>query len=103
MSEANTPELRTVTLDQPFKRGEETIGTVQVRTPRSGELRGTNLNALLNLNYDALEIVLPRITVPILSKQDVAALHPADLTQFATEVMDFLLPKGAKAGLSQHS
>lgn len=93
-------ELRTVDLDHPFQRGEETIASVKVRTPNSGELRGTNLNALLNLDYGALEIVLPRITIPTLSKLEVAALHPADLTQFATEVMDFLLPKAKKADLS---
>ncbi|AXB75461.1 phage tail assembly protein [Novosphingobium sp. P6W] len=97
---ATAAALALVTLDTPLKRGEATIESVQVRKPQSGELRGLSLSQLLNLDYGALETLLPRITIPMLSKQDVAALDPADLTQLGSEVMDFLLPKGAKAGLS---
>ncbi|EIZ77780.1 phage P2 GpE-like tail protein [Novosphingobium sp. Rr 2-17] len=104
MSEANTPALRTVTLDYPITRGEQTITVVQVRKPASGELRDLSMSALLNLDYNALEKLLPRITMPLLSKNDISTLlDPADLTQMATEVMDFLLPKGAKAALSPNA
>jgi hypothetical protein len=92
--------LALVTLDTPLVRGEETIEQVRVRKPKSGELRGLSLSDLLKLEYAALETLLPRITVPTLSKQDVASLDPSDLTQLGSEVMDFLLPKEAKAALS---
>ncbi|SLK09485.1 phage tail assembly protein [Novosphingobium mathurense] len=96
----SSAEIRTVTLDTPIRRGEQTIETVQVRKPKAGELRGLSLSSLLNLDYAALEGLLPRITAPLLSKQDIAGLDPSDLTQLGSEVMDFLLPKGAKAALS---
>jgi hypothetical protein len=92
-----------VTLDTPIMRGELTIDVIEVRKPKSGALRGLSLSALLNLDYGALETLLPRITTPILSKQDVAELDPSDLTQLGSEVMDFLLPKDAKAALSPNS
>lgn len=89
-----------VTLDFPLVRGANTITEIMVRRPGSGELRGLHLTALLNLDYGSLETLLPRITSPRLQKTDVAALDPADLTQLGSEVMDFLLPKSAKAQVS---
>ena len=91
---------RSIMLDTPIVRGAETIETVAVRKPGSGELRGLTLMALSQLDYAALETLLPRITTPTLTKADVAALDPADLMQLGGEVMDFLLPKAAKASAS---
>lgn len=93
---AASTSLRSVTLDTPLTRGEETITAVQVRKPGSGELRGLTLMALSQLDYAALESLLPRITMPILHKADIARLDPADLMQLGGEVMDFLLPRAAK-------
>lgn len=65
-------------------------------------MRGLSLSSLLNLDYAALETLLPRITLPGLGKADIAALDPSDIIQLGSEVMDFLLPKAAKAALSQN-
>lgn len=99
MNEHNV-SLRGVDLDTPVVRGEQTISTVQIRKPHGPELRGLSLSHLLNLDYGALETLLPRITIPPLTKPEVAALDPSDLIQLGSEVMDFLLPKAAKAALS---
>jgi hypothetical protein len=93
MSDNNAATMKTVTLDEPIVRGDTKIEKVMVRKPKSGELRGTQLVNLLNMDVTALEVVLPRITVPTLSKHDVAALDPADLTQLGMEVCGFLLTK----------
>lgn len=93
---AGTTCLRTVTLDVPLKMGEQTIETVEVRKPASGELRGLTMMALSQLDYAALETLLPRITQPRLSKHDIGNLDPADFMQLGGEVMDFLLPRSAK-------
>jgi hypothetical protein len=98
---ASSTSLRTVTLDTPLARGEgDPITQVTVRKPNSGELRGLTLMALSQLDYDTMEKLLPRITIPILHKADVARLDPADLMQLGSEVMDFLLPNAAKAQVS---
>ncbi len=89
------------TLDGPVTvNGSEVIaaGTeIHVRKPMSGELRGLTINALLNCDVSALLTIAPRITTPVIPKG--ASMDPADLTQLGGEVMDFLLPKAAKAVL----
>lgn len=94
------PQMSTVILDAPIVSGDITISEVKVRKPQAGELRGLSLSALLNLDYAALENLLPRITIPTLTKAQIIAMDPSDFTQLGSEVMDFLLPKGAKAALS---
>jgi hypothetical protein len=93
---SSSTSLRTVTFDVPLQIGEQTIESVEVRKPASGELRGLTLMALSQLDYAALETLLPRITMPRLTKQDLARLDPADFMQLGGEVMDFLLPQAAK-------
>ncbi|TCP99869.1 tail assembly chaperone E/41/14-like protein [Sphingomonas sp. PP-F2F-A104-K0414] len=95
------PELATVNLDFPFTRGDQTIDKVQVRRPRSGELRGLNIADLVQMNVAATAKLLPRITMPPLTDTEINNLDPADLTQFGMEIQDFLLPKAAKEQGSQ--
>jgi hypothetical protein len=94
MSEQTKPN--TVTLDTPIIRGEQTITEITLRKPKSGELRGTSLNALVNLDIDALGKVLPRIATPQLTEFDVRDMDPADLVQLGVAFADFLLPNRAR-------
>lgn len=87
-----------ITLEEPIERGTQTITHVTVRKPKSGELRGTQLVNLLHMDVAALEIVLPRITQPTLTKAEVSNLDPADLTQFGVEVSGFLLTRANREG-----
>jgi hypothetical protein len=87
----------TITLDTPIQRGEQTITSIALRKPASGELRGIALTELLQLDVAALQKVLPRISSPTLTEQDVGRLDPADLVQLGTKVAGFLLPKSAQA------
>lgn len=96
MSQAND----TITLDEPLKRGEQTITSVSVRKPASGELRGVALSDLLNLEVNAVIKILPRVTSPSLTEQEVARLDPADLVQLGSKVAGFLLPKSVKGEAS---
>lgn len=100
MSEKNP---NTVTLDEPLKRGEQTIEEVTLRKPSAGELRGTSLAALANLEVTALQKVLPRISTPMLTEADVANLDPADLVQLGGVFSGFLLPKAVKANMESQS
>ena len=93
----------TVTLDSPIKRGDQEIKEVALRKPLSGELRGTSLSALVNLDVDALQRVLPRITTPTLTEQDVAKLDPADLVQIGGKFAGFLLPKAVQASMESQT
>lgn len=90
-------EFRTVTLDTPIVKGETTIDTLQLRKPRSGELRGLSLVDLGQLKVDALTEIVPRIAIPTITKADVANLDPADLLAIGAEIGGFLLQKSHRA------
>ena len=99
----NTENPNTITLDTPIQRGTQTITEVTLRKPSAGELRGTSLQALCNLDVDALSKVLPRITSPMLTDADVARMDPADLVQMGAMFAGFLAPKAALAILSSQT
>ncbi|GJA75418.1 phage tail assembly protein [Aeromonas caviae] len=84
---------KTVTLDNPIQRGEQTISEIVVRKPMAGQLRGLNMTDILQMDVNALSKLLQRITSPALTEVDISAMDPADLMQLGQEVAAFLLPK----------
>ncbi len=92
------PIIKIVNLNSPITRGENRITEIKVQKPASGQLRGVSLKALLEMEVDDICKVLPRITQPTLTDEEVHRLDPADLTQFGIEVVNFLLPKEASTG-----
>lgn len=95
-----TSTTKTVTLDTPIQRGEQTITAIELRKPHAGELRGVSLLELMQMDVIALRKVLPRLTSPALTEHEIGFLDPADLFQLGSEVTGFLLPKSAKAEAS---
>lgn len=90
-----------ITLESPIQRGERTIDSIALRKPAAGELRGIALADLLRLDVAALIAVLPRITSPTLTPQDVQQLDLVDLTALGTEVLGFFMSKADRANLPQ--
>lgn len=88
---------KTITLDSPIKRGDQTIESITLRKPTAGELRGVPLMSLMQMDVAALTTVLPRITEPTLTTADVSGMDPADLVQCGVEVAGFLVPKAQLA------
>ncbi|EPJ4165311.1 phage tail assembly protein [Citrobacter freundii] len=82
-----------VILDNPLQRGNTSVTEVTVRKPNSGALRGTRLQALLDMDVESMMIVLPRVTTPALSKTEIMLMEPGDLLQLSVELVSFLLPK----------
>ncbi len=74
-----------ITLDNPVKRGEQVIEQVTLMKPNAGTLRGVSLAAVANSEVDALIKVLPRMTAPMLTEQEVAALELPDLVAYFHE------------------
>lgn len=92
---------KSVTLENPIKRGDQVITEISLRKPLAGELRGLSLIDVLNMQFNALQKLLPRITTPTLTEIEVAQLDVADLTQLSVEVTGFFLTKAAKEESSQ--
>ncbi|EBA8167913.1 phage tail assembly protein [Salmonella enterica] len=90
---------KTVKLDTPIMRGKTEITEIVLRKPQSGALRGTRLQAIMDMDVGAMMTVIPRISIPTLTAQEMAELDPADLTALSVEVVTFLLKKSVLAGL----
>lgn len=67
---------KTVTLDTPIKRGDTTITEIVLRKPQSGALRGTRLQAVMEMDVASMMTVIPRISTPALTPQEMADLDP---------------------------
>jgi len=91
-----TPATSVVTLDVPIKRASGDVTTVTLRRPNAGALRGLQLAALLQMDVLSLHTILPRITEPMIHKQEAVQLDPADLVALGTEVVNFLVPKAQR-------
>lgn len=85
-----------VTLEKPIKRGEQEITEVTLIKPQAGTLRGVSLAAVANSEVDALIKVLPRMTAPSLTEQELGALDLPDLVALAGKVVGFLSPSSAQ-------
>lgn len=95
MTDKIAPSEKTVVLDTSIPRGKTEIKSVVVRKPQSGALRGTRLQALMDMDVNAMMVVLPRVTSPALTTQEITEMDPADLLSLSVEVVTFLLPKSA--------
>ncbi|WP_010248698.1 phage tail assembly protein [Pantoea agglomerans] len=95
MTDKMAPNEKAVELDTPILRGKTEITSVTVRKPQSGALRGTRLQALMDMDVNAMMVVLPRVTSPALTAQEINEMDPADLLSLSVEVVSFLLPKSA--------
>lgn len=90
---------KTVKLDTTIMRGKTEITEIVLRKPQSGALRGTRLQAIMDMDVNAMMTVIPRISSPVLTAQEIAEMDPADLTAMSVEVVTFLLKKSVLAGL----
>ena len=90
---------KTVVLDTPIQRGKIAITEIVLRKPQSGALRGTRLQAIMDMDVNAMMTVIPRISTPTLTAQEMAEMDPADLTVLSVEVVTFLLKKSVLADL----
>lgn len=81
-----------IVLDEPIQRGKTEISSITVRKPNSGALRGVRLQALMEMDVNYMTEVLPRITDPTLTRDEISTMAPGDLLNMSIEVVNFLLP-----------
>ncbi|MGL1407029.1 phage tail assembly protein [Vibrio parahaemolyticus] len=80
---------RTVPLNQVIARGETEIKEVTLREPKSGELRGLELFAVLRMDVTAHRTLIPRISNITANEFD--QLGPKDLALVTNEVVSFFM------------
>ncbi|HAV5431516.1 TPA: phage tail assembly protein [Acinetobacter baumannii] len=87
------PNEEVVTLEEPIRMGENLITQVTVRKPGVKALSGTSLKDIYNHDVDALCRVLPRVTSPALTPQQIVMMDPVDFAQLGGHLVTFLYPK----------
>ncbi|WP_312686192.1 phage tail assembly protein [Brevundimonas nasdae] len=95
------PETHTAEFETGFKRGDQSVTKVLLSRPMGGALRGLSTIDVVRQDYNTLVKLAPRISNPIMTEADVAALEPADLMTLGSEIASFFLTKAQKveAGL----
>lgn len=98
-----TPAIKPirVTLETPIVRGDQRVEAVELRKPNAGDLRGVSALKVVELDVNALQVLLPRITSPALTSHDVAQLELPDLMAIGTEVVGFFFNQATRAEVSQ--
>lgn len=89
----NSENTKNVTLDIALKRGDKTHNAVNIRKPAAGDLRGTRLTDVANIEVDALIKVLPRISTPPLNEHELSTMNGADFLALGVVVSNFLEQK----------
>lgn len=89
MSNANTQPVQ---LDYGFPRAGEQVKEINLVKPNTGHCRGLSLKDVLSFEVNALTVLLPRITVPAMTAQDVLALELMDTLKIAEAITNFLAP-----------
>ncbi|MEM8554394.1 MAG: phage tail assembly protein [Pseudomonadota bacterium] len=79
-----------VTLATPITRGETTIAEVAVREPKAGEMRGLNQSEVYSMKTDTMIKLLPRITEPALTPDELADMPMSDFGNLSLTVVKFL-------------
>jgi len=85
------PQIETVTLGEPIKRGEQLIELLQLRKPKSGELRGLSLQDIIRADITALLQLIPRISNPPLTAIEADGLASEDLAEIGGVVRGFFM------------
>lgn len=89
--------FETVRLDNPLKRGDLVIDEVTLRKPMGGDLQGTNIGDLYNMNVVAMSKVIPRISEPMIHAPEFMAMDGEDIAALSGQVVSFLLTRRQKA------
>lgn len=95
----DTPDLKSVDLDEPIKRASGDITRLMIRKPKAGALRGVTLMALVQVDVQALRTVLPRVCDPIITPAEIGELDPADLLNVGATVASFFMSKAERLAI----
>lgn len=92
-------QTATIPLTQPIQRGETSISELILRQPMGGDLRGLNVQALMQADYNACRVLLPRIATPQLLETDLDQMPAEDIAMLTGEIIGFFMPKEVKAAI----
>ena len=81
-----------VKLTQPIKRGDKEFTEITVTKPTIPALKGLKMLDVLQSDVNALTVLLPRVTQPMLHKNDFDSMEISDFVELAGAAINFLVP-----------
>lgn len=90
-----------VPLEEPITSGGQKITHITIRKPNVKALSGVSLQAIYQHDVNALIKVLPRVTTPALTPQQVLELDPVDFAQLGGHLVTFLYPKDLQKAIKE--
>lgn len=86
-------EMPTIELDYPITRGtgdkQKEIKEFTLRRPMGGDLRGQSLIDISMAKVDAIAVVLPRISNPVIHEHEVKQMDASDLMDVGLTIAGF--------------
>ena len=95
------PNEEVVPLEEPIKSGGQTITHITIRNPNVKALSGVSLQAIYQHDVNALIKVLPRVTTPALTAQQVLELDPVDFANLGGHLVTFLYPQAVQKAIKE--
>lgn len=96
-TDAQGRKVAWVPLDNPITRGDQKVEKIMLRKPLGGDLRGVKLVDVYNMDVTAMSQVVPRISEPMIAKDEFMGMDGEDIASICGEVVGFLLTKRQKA------
>ena len=87
------PGAETIALEYPVRRGDQVIDRIALRKPRARELRGLQVQSLVQGDVNAVMALIPRISQPALVAAEVEELSIEDLGAISGVVLGFFMSK----------
>ena len=84
---ANT---KVIELKDGFQRVNQIVKEITLVKPNTGHCRGLSLKDVLSFEINALAVLLPRITLPAMTAQEVYSLELMDTLKIAEGITGFL-------------
>lgn len=81
--------MKTFKFDRPIPYGNTELSEITLRRPVAGDLRGVRLRGLHEMEVDTLTTIVPRISTPVVTAGQLAAMDPYDTIRLMEEVTDF--------------
>lgn len=98
---AATPPSVAITLATPIVRESGEVASITLRKPSAGELRGLNLQDIMQSDVNAMIAVIPRIAQPYVTAAEIERLDPADFSELAGTVVGFFYTPAQKAMIAR--
>lgn len=85
--------IEKVTLSKPVGKGDGKTTDIELREPTAGDLRGVAMVDVYQMDVSAYDTLLPRITKPTLTKEQIGQMSMSDISELMGEVIGFLEPE----------